>query len=983
MVEQSKKITNYLRKTILAQVDKGIDFKSEEFYKISKQSFLSGEIDTDITDKLFEKNKKETKKYSEKEEKEKNIDESICVILAAKVIRTEVEGSQKKEEREDLTGIFFIPAILNKKTSSLLPAMEYNKLPWFPREFLKPMIEPELAIGDGESYDKIVSDEIYNIYKIVSWQEYMGYCKNIYETTTKCSFEKDEICNMNGKKEKILLENNVYLFLDKTIHPSHHIKKLYNNIIKQDIELPLYENFINLEQQKDKPLIENTIENQKKHCGQMGGQYPLSPSQREVLNHFNNMEESDILAVKGPPGTGKTTLLQSVVANEYVKSALAKEVPKLIVASSTNNQAVTNIIESFGKIEPKFNNNLETRWIEKVNSFAMYFPSKQKVKSAKKDGFQYTNSKGEYSVAEIDNEENIKKSREKFLTEVEKIFPKANPAKRNISYYKESIHKTICYINSAQTNLIDIVQELEEIIGKEDAKQYIKQKKEYVEKIRNENEQIRERTQLWKNQYKQIPKLWKMLAWIKKYQIKISNKLKIYVKENENFEKENINMDIIEDYYAKKIEQNNEEIRKENKILEKIEQTIQNYNVELKKLKKCFIQINDIQENLITNKEKLEEWLDTNTRYISFWLAVHYYEARWLEEEFALTKNQKGTTYSNVLRNFYKRLSMITPCMVMTFYMLPKQFEVYNDEENKEFLYKIIDTLIVDEAGQVSTEIAACSFALAKKAFVVGDDKQLQPVWGVEKPLDKSLAIQEKVIENPKEFKLLQQYGITASSSSVMEVACKSCKYSKYGEKGLFLSEHRRCFDDIIKYCNKLVYKNKLQHLRGNGKSIEILPKMGYHLIETKKSKRVGTSRINTTEAIGIAKWILKNEKDIFNYYAKISQDKILGIITPFKEQAREIRRVLKQMLPPHIINKITVGTIHVFQGGERKIIIMSTTYGSEDGCFFIDYNKNMMNVAVSRAEDSFLVFGDINCLKEEEQSPSGLLKKYIIKNRI
>ena len=99
MVEQSKKITNYLRKAILAQVDKGIDFKNEEFYKISKESFISGEIDIAITEKLFEKNKKETKKYSEKEEK--NIDESIYVILAAKVIRTQVEGTQKKEEREE------------------------------------------------------------------------------------------------------------------------------------------------------------------------------------------------------------------------------------------------------------------------------------------------------------------------------------------------------------------------------------------------------------------------------------------------------------------------------------------------------------------------------------------------------------------------------------------------------------------------------------------------------------------------------------------------------------------------------------------------------------------------------------------------------------------------------------------------------------------------------------------------------------------
>ena len=87
--------------------------------------------------------------------------------------------------------------------------------------------------------------------------------------------------------------------------------------------------------------------------------------------------------------------------------------------------------------------------------------------------------------------------------------------------------------------------------------------------------------------------------------------------------------------------------------------------------------------------------------------------------------------------------------------------------------------------------------------------------------------------------------------------------------------------------------------------------------------------------------------------------------------------------MPDYLSRIITVGTIHTFQGGERKIIIMSTTYGSKDACFFIDNNKNIMNVAVSRAEDSFLVFGEINCLKDEIQTPSGLLKKYIKQNQL
>ena len=56
----------------------------------------------------------------------------------------------------------------------------------------------------------------------------------------------------------------------------------------------------------------------------------------------------------------------------------------------------------------------------------------------------------------------------------------------------------------------------------------------------------------------------------------------------------------------------------------------------------------------------------------------------------------------------------------------------------------------------------------------------------------------------------------------------------------------------------------------------------------------------------------------------------------------------------------------------------MSSTYGKEEGCFFIDNNKSLMNVAVSRAEDSFLMFGNITCLKDEITSPSGLLKDNI-----
>lgn len=600
MTEENKRVTKYLRKAILAQVDKGIDFKKEEFYRISQEDLITGNIEESITTKLYEKDKKERQKNIE-EENEKNIDENLYVILATKVIKTQVEGTQKKEDLEDLTGIFFIPAMLNKSTSSLLPAIEDNKLPWFPREILKPMIEPELAIGDSKIYDEVVSDGIYNIYQITNWQEYIKYCKNIYEKTTTCSFESNEIYNINSKREKIVLEDNAYIFLDKTINPSINIKKLYNNITKQDIPMPLYENFIALKQANNRLLLENTIENKKLHYGQMEGRYGLSLSQRESLNHFNNIKNGEILVIQGPPGTGKTTLLQSIVASQYVKSALEKKESPLIVATSTNNQAVTNIIESFGKITSKYSNNLETRWIEKVNNFAIYFPSKQKVKYAKQKGFLYTNNKGEYSLTEIDSEENIKKSKEKYLKEAEKLFPNITQ-KRSIGEYKEIIHQELLNINKIQNNLISIVQELEELTGKETTTMTLVKENENKKRIKEENEQNIKRLSFLQSKYQQIPQLWKMLSFIKKYKIKISNNLKVFLNENEQFEESIINIDVIESFYANKTEKNNFLIREIEQKIEKIKKYLQQFICEMRKLKKYNID----DSKVISNKDELD-----------------------------------------------------------------------------------------------------------------------------------------------------------------------------------------------------------------------------------------------------------------------------------------------------------------------------------------------------------------------------------------
>ena len=77
-----------------------------------------------------------------------------------------------------------------------------------------------------------------------------------------------------------------------------------------------------------------------------------------------------------------------------------------------------------------------------------------------------------------------------------------------------------------------------------------------------------------------------------------------------------------------------------------------------------------------------------------------------------------------------------------------------------------------------------------------------------------------------------------------------------------------------------------------------------------------------------------------------------------------------------HLKHSITVGTVHSFQGAERLIIIFSSVDSKKNNTRkFYDRGKNMLNVAASRAKDSFIVFGGSN-FGGDPNSPSGKLKK-------
>ena len=97
----------------------------------------------------------------------------------------------------------------------------------------------------------------------------------------------------------------------------------------------------------------------------------------------------------------------------------------------------------------------------------------------------------------------------------------------------------------------------------------------------------------------------------------------------------------------------------------------------------------------------------------------------------------------------------------------------------------------------------------------------------------------------------------------------------------------------------------------------------------------------------------------------KIESERVdFGVITPYRGQARLIRRLLKMQ---HYFRKlkrhITVGTVDGFQGQERDVIVISLVRDNADGQIGFLRDLRRMNVAMTRARMKLIIVGNAQTL--------------------
>lgn len=969
-IKYFQQITNYLRASVALKPS--IDLKDIPYIKITEEEFENGSFsDKSICDMI--------EKFGDDYQKDKDNPIIIMPKVLNDVLTPESGEDIDHSIRRMPLGLLYIRATIDRKGK-----LKYNnkKEPWIAQDTLWPCNKNSFIFGAISDYQldqapikmgerkACYSKEIKGVKseERKEWDVYVKELKEWYHDVIGANWEDDTIENIYkgadaNHKYAHIRKDEIIVILDDIVDATNNIDKLYRDITyiykrgeNDNIHFQLYENMLSgKDRDEGHPYNENDINSMKRHMGVMNGKYPLAASQRESIHHLCNLQnEGDVLAVSGPPGTGKTTLLQTVVADMMVRNAMDGKDAPIIIASSTNNQAVTNIIDSFGSVEIQgLIPELEGRWVDetKIKSFASYMPSDNAIKSLKDKGkgdkYICTNNKMEHDFAEIEGEDCIDKSKSIFLQKASKYFGQEGLSIKDYS--------VLLKIEISKWNQLKVI-------------------------VLNEADKVL-RTKGDNNTNIDIP--W----YIKLISIFYPNAKKQY-----------------KEKYSSRLE-------KERRIKQ------QDFYKLLKKVPAIEKVVSDFSK--LKSVKDVNNCIDQTIRYLSFWLAVHYYEALWIDGQFKeeASEDAKFSTieYKKALEARFKRMALLTPCMVMTFFRLPSTFyRGYSKEGN--FLYNFADLLIVDEAGQVSPEIALASFSLAKRAVVVGDEEQIPPVWNRNDETDKQLAIAYGIIKDEDDFSKISRQngnGINCSESSIMNVASKACRFSRYDNYGgLFLSEHRRCYNEIIKLCNdKLYYNNRLEPMRGS--SHDTLDKIGEELKTPKGNERAaillalqrlminlpsmsyidvkcpmkddGSSHNNPGEAEEIAKWIANNKDLLIEAYCTYDEEKetinkktigdLVGIISPFRSQANEIKKALRSKG----LKGISVGTIHTFQGAEYPIIILSTVYDKYKSNSFIDRSKSLVNVAVSRAKDFFMIVGNRDCLaKEKTGKPSSLLREYV-----
>lgn len=262
----------------------------------------------------------------------------------------------------------------------------------------------------------------------------------------------------------------------------------------------------------------------------------------------------------------------------------------------------------------------------------------------------------------------------------------------------------------------------------------------------------------------------------------------------------------------------------------------------------------------------------------------------------------------------------------------------------------VFDYVIVDEAAKATLPEIMVPLVRAHKAILVGDHKQLPPVFDREALANSFEAGQISELQNTGFGKLF-------------DLLPDNCKET--------LSTQYRMHPVIGDLISLLFYDGMVQNgVSEADRSID-LPMLNGCAITWLTTSNAGRARfeqpaghnsngfINHLEVTAIQNCLQRLDQEIAACGAAWS----IGVITPYRAQLDLIRNRLKQTPLAHI--KVDINTVDAFQGSQRDIIIYSTVRSSTRRRIGFLREEARLNVSFSRAKRALIIVGDGNFLSD------------------
>lgn len=300
-----------------------------------------------------------------------------------------------------------------------------------------------------------------------------------------------------------------------------------------------------------------------------------------------------------------------------------------------------------------------------------------------------------------------------------------------------------------------------------------------------------------------------------------------------------------------------------------------------------------------------------------------------------------------LLPDLWSTLFLVVPGLSTTFASVERMFGKLPAQS--------LGWLLIDEAGQALPQAAVGAIIRTKRAVIVGDPVQIEPVVTLPGALTQNICRQFGV--DPDRFNAPEASAQTLADAATPYYASFE---GRHGSRfvGVPLLVHRRCEEPMFSISNTIAYERLMV-----------------------QAKKPGSSRIK--EIMGDSRWIdVKGQAqdkwcpeegvvvlDILHRLRKANVNPDLYIVTPFVIVADNLRKLMRDsgILESWVGNDALwpyerIGTVHTVQGREAEavIFVLGAPQPQQTGARnWAGGRPNLLNVAVTRAKESLYVIGN------------------------